>query len=371
MSFFEPPPSPPPSPPELPPRRSWHGPPDNAVGRTVALNLVLGRSDKAALWIASATVYPEGFEFDVELRHRLDDGEVEHPFFMHHPRRRRQQTEGQLDPDLVRFGIEFADGRKATNLGSRPPFPLPGDPDTPPEGPVLSPSRGGGGGGGRWHHGFWAWPLPPEGPLTFVCEWPAANIAEARSEIDSALIRDAAAEVVELWPEREQAPGAVGGGSQYTMLQRVQSRPAQETRGPQHQAARPWRELTVESERKTQLIDITQEVGALVRGADGAAVVVFVPHTTAGVILQAAGEGASKVAADIEATLERLVDESWTWHHIDEGDRNPSSHARAALTASSVTVPLEAGELAVGDLQRIFLCEFDGPRSRRVRLRVI
>lgn len=371
MAFFEPPPPPPEAPPR-PPRRPWHGPPDNVVGRTVALNLLLGRSDKATLWIASATVYSEGFEFDVELRHRLDEGEVEHPFFMHHPRRRRQQTEGPLDPDLVRFGMEFSDGRKATNLGSQLPLPLPGDPDTPPVGPVLSPSRGGGGGGGRWHHGFWAWPLPPEGPLAFVCEWPIADIPETRSEVDSALIRDAAAEVVELWPE-QKASGSVGHGGQYTMLQSVRAQPRPETRGhrPQRNEAERWLELTVESVRKTQLIDITERVGELVRGADGTAVVIFVPHTTAGVVLQAAGEGASNVAADIEATLERVVDEGWSWQHSSEGDRNPSSHARSALTASSVTVPLEGGELVLGELQRIFFCEFDGPRSRRVQLRVI
>src|SRR5579884_187066 len=370
MSFFEPPPRPPEAPPQ-PPRQPWHGPPDNVAGRTVALNLVLGRSDKATFWIASATVYAEGFEFDVELRHRLDEGAVEHPFFMHHPRRRRPQTEGLLDPDLVRFGIEFSDGRKATNLGSRPPFPLPGDdPDTPPEGPVLSPSRGGGGGGGRWHHGFWAWPLPPEGTLAFVCEWPIADIAETRSEIDSALIRDAAAEVVELWPEQEPSR-STGEGGQYMMLQRLQAQSAPGTRGPQRHTAGRWLELTVESERKTQLIDITDRVGELVRGAGGAAVVVFVPHTTAGVVLQAAGEDASKVAPDMEAALERVIDDNWSWQHINEGDRNPSSHARAALTASSVTVPLVAGELALGDLQRIFFCEFDGPRSRRIRVRVL
>jgi hypothetical protein len=210
MSFFEPPPPPPPEPPE-PPRRPWHGPPDATVGRALALNLVLGRSGKAALWIPSLGVYPDGFELSVEIRHRLDEDELEHPFFMHlHLHRRRRRPPGeQLDPELVRLGIEFADGRRATNLDERMPFALPGEPDEPPTGPVLAVA-GGGGGGGRWHANFWVWPLPPEGPLAFVCEWPVAGIPETRREIDSAPIRDAAAAAVVLWAdERRGGPGGI------------------------------------------------------------------------------------------------------------------------------------------------------------------
>jgi secondary thiamine-phosphate synthase enzyme len=97
-------------------------------------------------------------------------------------------------------------------------------------------------------------------------------------------------------------------------------------------------------------------------------VVVFVPHTTAGVVLQAAGEGATKVAADLESAFERIVDESREWEHTEEGDRNPWSHVRAALTASSVTIPLVDGELGLSPLQAIFLCEFDGPRERELHV---
>ena len=371
MSFFEPPPEPP-EPAPQPPRRPWHGASDAAIGKTIAVNLVVGRSSKAAVWIPSLTVYAEGFEFDVEIRHRLEETEFDHPFFLHHHHRRRRPrtSEEGLDPALVRFGIEFADGRKATNLGSRMPFALPGEPDTPPEGPLLVPSRGGGGGGGRWHHGFWVWPLPPDGPLAFVCEWPAADIPETRAEIDSSLIHGAAAEVIELWPESDNSGPGASGGTSFTMLQSMRSAPQPEGAGVLRREER-WRELTIESERKTQLVDITDEVRELARGQNGSAVVVFVPHTTAGIVLQASGPDARRVAADIEAAFDRLVDESWPWQHTNEGDQNPWSHARSALTASSITIPLENGELALGELQRIFFCEFDGPRTRRVRLRVV
>jgi secondary thiamine-phosphate synthase enzyme len=128
------------------------------------------------------------------------------------------------------------------------------------------------------------------------------------------------------------------------------------------------RTFVIRTERKTQLVDITSQVREALAGEPGQAAVVFVPHTTAGLVLQASGEGATAVAADLEAALERIVDERWSWKHTEEGDRNPWAHVRSALTASSLTIPLEDGELALGDLQAIFLCEFDGPRERNVHV---
>jgi secondary thiamine-phosphate synthase enzyme len=130
------------------------------------------------------------------------------------------------------------------------------------------------------------------------------------------------------------------------------------------------RTLVVHTDRRTQLVDITARVREALKEENGRAVVLFVPHTTAGIVLQASGVGASKVPVDIEAALERLVDESWNWRHSEEGDRNPWAHVRSALTASSIAIPLQDGELALGELQTIFLCEFDGPRERKIHLAV-
>jgi hypothetical protein len=206
-SFFEPPPPLPEPPPETP-RPRWAGASDAEIGRAVALNLMLGRSDKAALWVSAATVYTDGFEFDVQIRHRLDEGLLDDPFSMYAYHSRRRSPEEGLDPGLLRLGIQFSDGRKATNLPGRMPFR--GDSDGPPEGPILWSAGGGGGGGGRWYQGFWVWPLPPEGTLAFVCEWPLADISETRSEIDSSLLSEAAAEAAALWPEAEG--GSHSGG---------------------------------------------------------------------------------------------------------------------------------------------------------------
>jgi secondary thiamine-phosphate synthase enzyme len=128
--------------------------------------------------------------------------------------------------------------------------------------------------------------------------------------------------------------------------------------------------FVVATERRTQLVDITPRVRAAVEGTSGELAVVFVPHTTAGIVVQASGEGAAAVAGDIEAALQRIVDERASWKHTEEGDRNPWAHVRAALTASSLAIPLENGELALGGLQTIFLCEFDGPRERKVYVTV-
>jgi hypothetical protein len=200
----------------------------------VALNLVLGRSDKAALWISAATVFTDGFEFEVQLQHRLDE-ELVDPFFMHvhRARRRSWSSEEGLDPGLLRFGVQFSDGRKTTNLPDGSAFR--GDPDAAPEGPVLRPG-GGGGGGGRRRHDFWVWPLPPEGPLAFVCEWPAAGIPETRSEVDSALVRDAASHAVPLWSDTE-TPSDSGGWTSYGTHQVVLSaEPTSEPEEPADQA---------------------------------------------------------------------------------------------------------------------------------------
>ncbi len=130
------------------------------------------------------------------------------------------------------------------------------------------------------------------------------------------------------------------------------------------------RELKLETHRKTELVDITPLVAEAVTGQEGKAAALFVPHTTAGIGVQA--NGGLAVTHDVESALERIVDEDWPWKHTEEeGDRNPWSHVRSVLTASSLIIPLRGGELALGSLQSIFFCEFDGPRERSVYVSVL
>ncbi len=124
------------------------------------------------------------------------------------------------------------------------------------------------------------------------------------------------------------------------------------------------REITVRSERRTQLLEITREVQEAIGAEDAAAALVFVPHTTAGVTINEHADPA--VARDFERAMERMVGEGWGWEHIEDGEENAPSHIRAALMSPQVVVPVEDGKLALGTWQGIFFCEFDGPRNRKV-----
>ena len=129
-------------------------------------------------------------------------------------------------------------------------------------------------------------------------------------------------------------------------------------------------ELRIRTERRSHVVDITREVRDAIAGEHGSAVLVYVPHTTAGVTINEHADPA--VARDLEAALERLVEDGWPWEHIEPGEENAPTHVRAALIGPNVVVPLgDDGSLALGTWQGIFLCEFDGPRDRSVFITVL
>ena len=129
-------------------------------------------------------------------------------------------------------------------------------------------------------------------------------------------------------------------------------------------------ELTVQTERHTQLLDVTAQVREAVRGAEGAAVLVYVPHTTAGLTINEHAD--PLVARDFEMALEKIVPEGWGWQHLEEGEENAPSHPHASLINPQMLVPLrDDGELALGTWQGIFFCEFDGPRTRKLYVSVL
>jgi hypothetical protein len=195
MSFFEPP-APPPGPVARavavsPP--PWLGPPHNVLPGIAPVELVIARTDETIVALAGIHAYPAGFGFTLCLRLRNVSAreEQQFPYLLD-----RIPFEGDPLPDeLLRFGVQFADGRKATNL-DRPSY----DPEHEPDHPVLS-QHGGGGGGSAWDMEHWVWPLPPPGPFAFVCEWPARGIAEARVEIDAGSILEAAGRAWTFWPD--------------------------------------------------------------------------------------------------------------------------------------------------------------------------
>jgi len=127
-------------------------------------------------------------------------------------------------------------------------------------------------------------------------------------------------------------------------------------------------EFSVGTQRRTEMIDITDKVASAVSetGIDRGIVVVFVPHTTAGVTINENADPG--VPADILAKLADLVPEHGAWRHA-EG--NSDAHVKASLVGASATVIIEGGRLVLGTWQSIFFCEFDGPRSRRVYVTVV
>jgi hypothetical protein len=196
VSFFEPPP-PPPEPPEEHRQPAWIGPPENELGVAVPVRRVLFRSDELAIALLGLVAFSNGIELQVVMRRRQL---LTEPDLIHVHMHRRHARGGELAPEVFRFGVEYPDGRKATNLG----FPFGAE---EPTGPVLM-ERGGGGGGRSWNFGYWLWPLPPPGPLRVVVEWPAAGVPLTDVELDGAVLAAAAAEVDVLWPDGDPPFGS-------------------------------------------------------------------------------------------------------------------------------------------------------------------
>jgi secondary thiamine-phosphate synthase enzyme len=129
-----------------------------------------------------------------------------------------------------------------------------------------------------------------------------------------------------------------------------------------------WITVQVRTARRVQLLDITDQVAEAVersRVVEGICHV-FVEHTTAGVTIN---EGADPdVARDIETELGKLVRKDSGYRHV-EG--NSDSHIKTALVGAAATAPVRRGKLGLGTWQAIFLCEWDGPRTRTVQVAVV
>jgi secondary thiamine-phosphate synthase enzyme len=146
------------------------------------------------------------------------------------------------------------------------------------------------------------------------------------------------------------------------MSTKLGSRPAKDTERIRAHA------IEVKSARRTQLIDITEEVEKIVAasGCNEGVCYLYVPHTTASVIINEGDDPA--VARDIEIVLDRLTPRD---AHYQHAEGNSDSHVKCALTGVSQTVLIENGRLALGRWQAIFFCEFDGPRRREVRVKIV
>jgi secondary thiamine-phosphate synthase enzyme len=119
--------------------------------------------------------------------------------------------------------------------------------------------------------------------------------------------------------------------------------------------------IRVETDSRTEVIDITDRVAAALPDDASGVCTVFSQHTTMGVVVN---EAESRLMGDLADGLDQLVaDEGWQHDQIDD---NADSHVRAMLVGESVTVPVDGGDLQLGRWQSILAVECDGPRSRTI-----
>jgi secondary thiamine-phosphate synthase enzyme len=126
--------------------------------------------------------------------------------------------------------------------------------------------------------------------------------------------------------------------------------------------------LKVKTDRRTQLVDVTAQVQKAVAasGVESGTCYLYVPHTTAGITIN---EGADPdVARDVEGALDGLIPKTGPYRHR-EG--NSDSHVKAVLVGASRIIFVQGGKLVLGRWQGIFFCEFDGPRERRLDVKIV
>ena len=126
--------------------------------------------------------------------------------------------------------------------------------------------------------------------------------------------------------------------------------------------------LSVKTRERTELVDITTEVNQLIQksGIDQGLCMVYVPHTTAAVTINESAD--PSVKSDILMILNQIIPWEAKYRHL-EG--NSPAHIKSTLVGSSELIAIENRRLILGTWQGIFFCEFDGPRTRKVDVRII
>jgi len=126
--------------------------------------------------------------------------------------------------------------------------------------------------------------------------------------------------------------------------------------------------LSVKTRERTELIDVTGEIARLVEkaGIDQGLCMIFVPHTTAAVTINESAD--PSVKSDMLKVLNQIIPWEANYRHL-EG--NSAAHIKTTLVGSSELIAIENGRLVLGTWQGIFFCEFDGPRSRKLHVRIL
>ena len=124
--------------------------------------------------------------------------------------------------------------------------------------------------------------------------------------------------------------------------------------------------ISISTSRRSQMVEITDQIQQMiaVQGQDRGILTVFVPHTTAGVTINENAD--PDVVHDMLEQLDRMV--PWNQPFYRHAEGNSAAHVKASMMGSSVAVLIQDGRLRLGRWQGIYLCEFDGPRTREVWL---
>ncbi len=127
------------------------------------------------------------------------------------------------------------------------------------------------------------------------------------------------------------------------------------------------KELTVRTSGKEDFVDVTEKVKRILENSntDEGTVTLFVPHTTAAVTINENAD--PDVKSDMIRTLNRMVPEDW---HYDHMEGNSPAHVKASLVGMSEIVPIQRGKMLLGTWQGIYFCEFDGPRTRKLYIKI-
>jgi secondary thiamine-phosphate synthase enzyme len=129
-----------------------------------------------------------------------------------------------------------------------------------------------------------------------------------------------------------------------------------------------YHELNIRTHSRTELIDITTQIAKFVQQSkvQSGLLTLFVPHTTAAVTINENAD--PSVQHDILSELNRLIPFTGPYRHT-EG--NSAAHVKSTLVGPSQTVFIEDGQMVLGTWQGLYFCEFDGPRSRKVWVKII
>lgn len=129
------------------------------------------------------------------------------------------------------------------------------------------------------------------------------------------------------------------------------------------------KKISLSTQSRDQMLEVTEEVNRFVKetGVSEGVVYIYSPHTTAGITIN------ENADPDVKHDMLMRWDEIYPWEHnkYRHGEGNSASHLKASTTGASQVVIIHKGELVLGTWQGIYFCEFDGPRTRNMYLKVI